>query len=65
MKAGANFLRDVVEFLNSRNETRNDDKTVNDLIHDFINETTPDPNHYADNGEDFMGFNKGLKFHVF
>lgn len=34
---GANFLRDVVEFLNSRNENENDGKNVRQLIADYLN----------------------------
>lgn len=45
-KLGANYLRDVVEWLNSRPETMNDNKTHQELLKEFANETNPDPNWY-------------------
>lgn len=42
--------------MNSRNEHLNQEKTVKQLISDFMNETNPDPNHYDENGRSCIGY---------
>jgi len=53
---GASFLRDVVFFIDSRNETLNDGKTVKQLINDFLKYRSPDPNDYDKYGRNCIGY---------
>jgi hypothetical protein len=57
---GASFLRDVVKFMASRDEKSNQGKTVKQLIDDFMEETSPDPNLYNEHGRSCLGFKTGL-----
>jgi hypothetical protein len=46
LKLGADFLRDCVSWLDSRDECLNQGKTHNQLINEFYKEVCPDPNWY-------------------
>ena len=54
-KNGAGFLRDVVKWMDNRKETFNENKTAKQLLNEFCFNTLPDPNHYSDTGNDFIG----------
>ena len=46
-KDGAGLIRDVVNWMNNRNEGLNQNKTVKQLILEYLNSTHPDPNWYG------------------
>ena len=57
MKNAAQFIRDLNFWMDSRNEHLNQDKTVKQLINEFITENSIDPNHYGEDGNvDFLGY---------
>ncbi len=53
---GIEFLRDLIEWANHRPEFLNQEKTVKELINDFTEATSPDPNHYDDHGRSCIGY---------
>ena len=57
MKNAAQFIRDLNFWMDSRNEHLNQDKTVKQLINEFITENSIDPNDYDQDGNvDFIWY---------
>lgn len=55
-KNGAQYLRDLTEWMSKHDSRIFHNKSVNEIIKLHLIAEDVDPNHYTDNGSDFMGF---------